>query len=415
MTVGYLVQCCAMVDSAIDIERSTAPPPILAWLPTAQSTHQPLLHQLDRNRTSGSGTMDPLSPRASLGLELSPSPLEFDNLELEPTHTAPLLVYQNNGTVVYRLNDTGFKVILSPNLQENTIRLEHEKQISNFLPPSTCHKRQAVDVTSFNGLPALVFKWVNGLTVKEWLQKIQMEYIVVDMNARLGVAMAISKTLHEFHVEGVVHNNLTTENIILSFVEGGYVATFIGYSNAVMYRKDNSALDNVDEKKVKEFDLKSLGFVLNLIFLDEGCSQVQGAAGGLPINYGDESVISYEETIDHRTRKRGKQQVAVEGLPHYLGTLISTLLDSSSDNNMMCYESAKDVFLDLQFLSENSSGSMMARTLDEATINGNLRLSGEAFYGRQNQVSMLYHLIQSTAALGDRPLMATISGYAGTG
>ena len=82
---------------------------------------------------------------------------------------------------------------------------------------------------------------------------------------------------------------------------------------------------------------------------------------------------------------------------------------------MMCYESAKDVFLDLQFLSENSSGSMMARTLDEATINGNLRLSGEAFYGRQNQVSMLYHLIQTTAALGDRPLMATISGYAGTG
>lgn len=359
---------------------------------------------------NSSMTMDHLSSRDSLGLEFCPSfsPLEFDREPSNSIQTAPLLVHQSNSTVIYRLNDTGFKVIYLPNLpEENIIRLEHEKTISSFLP-SNCHKRQAVDVTSFNGLPALVFKWVHGMTIKEWLQRVQTADLKVDMHARLRVAMAIAKTLHDFHTGGVVHNNLTTENIILSSCEGEYVATLIGYSTAVIYRNDYSIIDNVGEKKSTEMDLKSLGFVLNELFLEEEGSQ-HGEGTGL-LNYGGEIIIN--EEADHRTRKRGKQQIAVEGLPHYLGTLISALIESSSD---MFYERVKDVFLDLKFLSENPNASLMARTLDDATINSNLRLSGESFYGRQVQVSMLYHLIQSTAALGDRPLMATISGYAGTG
>ncbi len=328
------------------------------------------------------------------------------SFDVEPIQTSPLLVHRSINTVIYRLNDTGFKVILLPNLEENIVKLEHEKKISFFLP-STCHKRQAVDVTSFNGLPALVFKWVHGITVKEWLQKIQIG-LDVDMNARLRVAMAISKTLDDFHAGGVVHNNFTTENIVLSSCEGEYVATLIGYSNALIYMKDSSIVENLDEKEAKELDLKSLGFVLNDLFHEEDCSPAEAGAGWL--NYDEEKIVN-EET-DHRTRKRGKQQVAVEGLPRYLGTLISALLDSSSD---VCYESVNDVFLDLKFLLENSKGSMIARNFDDATINSNLQLPGEVFYGRQVQVSILYHLIQSTAALGDRPLMATISGYAGTG
>ena len=339
-------------------------------------------------------TMEQLSGRASFDFE--PIPIQ----------TSPLLVHQSNNTVIYRLNDTGFKVFLLPHLEENIVKLEHEKKISNFLP-STCHKRKAVDVTSFNGLPALVFKWVHGITVKEWLQKIQIG-LNVDMNARLRVAMAISKTLNDFHVGGVVHNNFTTENIVLSSSEGDYVATLIGYSNAAIYRKDSNIFENLDEKEAKKLDLKSLGLVLNDLFLEEDCLPAEGGAGWL--NHGEEKIVN-EET-DHRTRKRGKQQVAVEGLPLYLGTLISALIDSSSD---VCYESVNDVFLDLKLLSENSNGSMMTRALDDATINSNLRLSREVFYGRQNQMSILNHLIQCTAALGDRPLMATISGYAGTG
>jgi len=329
------------------------------------------------------------------------------SFDVEPIQMAPLLVHHKNNTMIYRLNDTGFKVILLPNMEENIRRLEHEKKVSNFLP-SACPKKQAVDVTSFNGLPALVFKWVHGITLKEWLQQFHEE-LQVDMNARLRVAMAISKTLHDFHMGGVVHNNLTNENIVLSSLEGEYVATLIGYSNAMVYRKDSSNFDkSMDETRVNELDLKSLGLVLKDLFLEEEFPHAEGAGAGL-LNYGEEIV---NDEMDHHKQKRGKQPVAVEGFPHYLGTMISALLDSLSD---MCYESAQDVFLDLKFLSENSNGSLMARTLDDATINSKLRLSGQAFYGRQVQVSMLDHLIQYTAALGDRPLMATISGYAGTG
>ena len=97
-----------------------------------------------------------------------------------------------------------------------------------------------------------------------------------------------------------------------------------------------------------------------------------------------------------------------------MGSLISALIDTSTASEV-CYESAKDVFLDLKIMAENANGCLSKSKLDESTAKSRLRLQGDIFYGRQVQMSMLLHLFQSSVVLGNQPLMATISGYPGTG
>lgn len=117
--------------------------------------------------------------------------------------------------------------------------------------------------------------------------------------------------------------------------------------------------------------------------------------------------------------KRRMHGSSGEGLPLYLSSLISALLDTTSpvSTGTLRYESARDVYLDLRTVAEDASGKMLARTVEDegALARGKLNLRGDMFYGRQVQMSMLLHLFQSSVALGSQPLMATVSGYPGTG
>jgi len=330
----------------------------------------------------------------------------------DPSQTSPQLVYESNGTAIYRLHDKGFKVILDPNLSNEQIirKLLHEQNVSNFLP-SSCRKRQVTNVTSFNRRTALSFKWASGITLKEWLQKVQIGPLV-DLNVRLRAAMAIARTLSDFHDGGVVYNGLIPENIVLAPFEGEYVATLIDLSSAVVYRDGKrNDVGPAFEKRLKEVDLKSLGLVLNQIFRGEESATGEGAGHGSRDDGGQEDT---EGDRGLNRRKRGKQHTPGEGLPLYLGSLISALIDTSTPSEV-CYESAKDVFLDLKIMVENANGCLSEIKLDESTAKRRLRQQGDMFYGRQVQMSMLLHLFQSSVVLGNQPQMATISGYPGTG
>jgi len=355
-------------------------------------------------------SMDPLTSLGSLGLEGGHGELaSFGTPEILPEdigHTVPQLIHRGSSVAIYRLYESGFKVLLTPNPQEEDIlKLLHEQNISQFLPVS-CRKRQVTDVTSFNKLPALSFKWVNGTTLKEWLHSVQ-NGPQVDLNVRIRAAMAIAKTLSDFHDGGVVYNSLTPENIILSPSEGEYVATLIDLSSALIYNNDNNVqIDSKFEKQIKEVDLKSLGIVFNQLFRGEE---------GMNNGHVPETTASGLDPPDHSRQKRGKSAAShniAEGLPLYLGSLISALVDSSPD---LFYESVNDVFRDLRIMAENKDGHFRKSKVDEMMTKGRLHLRGDMFYGRQVQMSMLLHLFQSSVQFGNQPLMATISGYPGTG
>ena len=325
---------------------------------------------------------------------------------------APELVHQSDRTLVYRLKDKGFKVPIDPSpLEEQIERLAHEQYVSKFLP-STCRKRNVVEVSSFDGRPALCFQWANGITLKEWLQKDQLRP-QVDLNVRLRAAMAIAKTLSDFHEGGVTYNCLSPENIVLDKVEGDCVATFIDLSDALVYRDDTGApADASFACKAKAVDLINLGCTLNQLIRGE---EEPPHGGQTDVHHRFEEGLFGDQ--DHDRCKRAKQLSPGEGMPLYLGSLILTLLLTGDDKAISSgrYESAKDVFLDLKFMAESANQYLKKCNLDESAIKSRLSLRSDIFYGRQVQMSMLVNLFQSAVFLGNQPLMATISGYPGTG
>ncbi len=349
----------------------------------------------------------------------------------------PQLVFKsNNGTLIYRSagETVGIKVIhdtSSSNISEEQTmqKLLHEETISKLLPPE-CNKRQVIEVGSFNERPALYFKWENGITCEEWLDKVVQQQQqktlpqkeATEFNIRLRAAMAIAKTLHQFHQSYVVYNSLSLENIVLMPFEGEYVAKFIDLSDAVICNNESNRQNF--HKMVG--DMTSLGLILNQLFQTEGgeAAASTGGDGGVGRVVNSNSVKGEEEASDinvRNVRKRGKQLTPGEGLPLYLGAMISTLLggddDKHNDASQLRYESANDVYEDLKVMTTQSISSTTKETeLDhEVLIHSRLKLPKDLFYGRQVQMTMIMHLLQSSTMLGDQPLMALIAGYPGTG
>lgn len=266
-----------------------------------------------------------------------------------------------------------------------------------------------------------------------------------DLNVRLRAAMAIAKTLGEFHDGGVSHGKISPGNIVLDTFEGDYVATLIDLSEAVIFKDcpevssaDDDASGDYERMKKKE-DLKALGGVLKQLFrgFDTESSSGSGGTNSCQLtsyaantyganDYGNSSTAlalsgggdaPYETWGDETRRKRNKAPTqAGEGLPIYLGSLISTLLltgsgaaNSNSPASTVHYESAQDVYLDLKVMLDNSNPFYRQTELDERMIGSRLKMP-DMFYGRQVQMSMLMHLFQSVVMLGNQPSIATISG-----
>jgi len=325
-----------------------------------------------------------------------------------------------------------------------------------------------VGIQPYNGHPvAMHYKWSNGITLTEWMHKVQQGVGLATtdltfpslhnttynrrvssspaptaddtkssrLNVRLRAAMAITKTLSEFHSGGVVHNNISPENIVLDTFEGDYVATLIDLSEAVILANVQVEAGEsriMMEKKKKQEDLKALGGVLKKLFQEsDDENEIQTMINNYTADYscGMDSPAQLTLTTEReapfetwgdetRRQKRNKAPVteAGEGLPIYLGSLISALLltgyESNSSNSTPAstvqYESAIDAYHDLKMMLENKSKFYRQTQLDERMMASRLKLP-TMFYGRQVQMSMLMHLFQSVI-MGNQPSIATISG-----
>ena len=317
-----------------------------------------------------------------------------------------------------------------------------------------------IDVTTFNRRPALIFEWVNGITLKKWLTTGNH----LDLDIRLRASMAIAKTLSDFHEGGVVYNSLSPENIVLETCGNEFVATFIDLSEAIYLPNGNrtaaslggwDSSSNDQRSTMKLGDLKALGTVLSTVFQggngrgihsssELAQEEKHGREDGSPPEYvsqtsgdvgftgwakaGGRSKSPGPQSVDENDTDKNKQRKHTgdfgQYLPLYLSALISALLGDKTEggdsrgtasSTDISYESAKDVYLDLKVMKEDEKECFRKVYPDECTINGHLRLQGGLFYGRQMQTSMLSNLVQSSAALGGQPLVATISGYPGTG
>ena len=327
------------------------------------------------------------------------------NLSLSGSTSAqPILIHQSASTAVYRLDDIGIKVLLGENPTEDQIlQLVHEQNVSTYLPP-TCQRRQVIDVKGFKGDPAIHFSWVNGSTLADWLMMTQRRS-EVNTAVRLQVAIAVVKTLVDFHKANVAYNNLSPDNVVLDTSEGSYIATFIDLSKSVIItsNKNNGGRPEGD---ALENDLQALGRTLALLF---DCSLDKSATDG------DEVAIKERRDVSYG-RKRNKGQAQLEGLPTCLRALVSTLLRlKEGEETAEKYENADDVLSDLHVIAANPQIFLETLKLDKFTLHSRLNGPADAFYGRHSEVSLLYQAFDSVIKPGGQPIVVAISGSPGTG
>ncbi len=331
------------------------------------------------------------------------------------------LVHSKRGTNIYRHGKLGYKVLMcddeaaeaalsataavaaavpktSPAVvisEEQILRLVREQTISRYLP-NGCKKRRVVDVKGFKGNPSLYFEWVEGVSLKEWMAKTNNHgdedndgsnaeicskhpphQAGIDfMKERLKVAIAITKTLQEFHYGGVAYNFLTLEHIILQWTsskdnddekdknntannheEGECVASLINLSKATVFAE----VTTEEATQAIRKDLNSLGLILGALFSKESDvpsdvmrrlsddALLDVGEAEFPASNVNSGCDGDEEERPGQVKKRGKQQKLGDGLPIYLCSLISALIgyEEMTDSSEL-YDNASNVLKDLE-------------------------------------------------------------------
>lgn len=385
------------------------------------------------------------------------------------------LVHSKRGTNIYRHGKFGYKVLMcddeaalsataavaampkttsSPVVisEEQILRLVREQTISRYLP-NGCKKRRVVDVKGFKGNPSLFFEWVEGVSLKEWMagtnnnnhgdenidgntDEIGSKHpqARIDfMKDRLKVAIAITKTLQEFHYGGVAYNFLTLEHIILQWTgskdndndddknneEGECVASLINLSKATVFAE----VTTEEATQAIRKDLNSLGLILGALFSKESDvpldvkrrlsddALLDVGEVEFPVPNVNSECDGDEEERPGQAKKRGRQQKLGDGLPIYLCSLISALIgyEEMTDSSEL-YDNASNVLKDLELAARKPI--FLVPDVEERDRKS-LTLPS-AFYGRRNEVALLTRSLQSVAILG-KTNIAVISGRGGVG
>lgn len=362
-----------------------------------------------------------------------------DNDGAEPIQ----LIHSKRGTNIYRHGNVGYKVLMCPEedvhrtsedtaaapivSEEHILKLVREQTISRYLPHG-CNKRRVVDVKGFKGNPSLYFEWVEGNSLKQLMDERQVLGCARGgggagaqdlMAKRLRVAMSITKSLDEFHFGGVAYNFLTLDHILLRWMgndkndEQLCTASLINLSRAIVFAE-------VSEEEAKEAirkDLNDLGLIFCALFSGESnvSSEVERR-----LSEDDNMLLSDlnerndVHTCDDRqppAPKRGKQRTLRDGLPTYLSSMISAMVNDENVDASELYDSASDVLKDLQVVAKNPRLRLVPNV--KAEVRESLVMP-KTFYGRRNEVNLLTRSLQTVAILG-KPSIAVISGRGGVG
>lgn len=130
---------------------------------------------------------------------------------------------------------------VSNDQRQALLRLKHKVLLSM---PSASVQRKVLHVDKYQGLPAMYFDWVEGLTVGEWLRSdtstqepsARRTISKFDLTEWLQLALAITRAASEFHEAGMFHGQLNLRNIILNFSGGQKIssATLIDNSKSII-------------------------------------------------------------------------------------------------------------------------------------------------------------------------------------
>lgn len=271
-----------------------------------------------------------------------------------------------------------------------------------------------LSVTSINK----VYDQESHLPLNRWLNN-----KTFDIKHRLHVAKAIAITVCDYHGGGMAlqHNNnkmCTSSNIVILDIADGhqhYIARLIhdpcdgGDDGGGGGGGGGPTVAAATADKLE--DLKDLGHVF--------CELLQENNGTIiHQNYGsrEAGIVPRRVTTDEddrmlpnpRSKKRGKQKDAVDGLPLYLSSMMSALTEGR-------YTDVKHVLSDLNAATRKYDIYFRHQS-NAVTFNELKRGLPNHFYGRESALSILMHSFHSVMIPGgQQSMMAAVSGAGGMG
>lgn len=319
------------------------------------------------------------------------------------------LVHQGKNVMIFRCNSMGKKVFRNTdgNQEEILAILEHERRVSNYLSPS-CPHRKVQSLDSYKGCLGFNFDWVEGVTLKVWLMKQDLERgdQEVDLLSRLPVAISIVKAVASLHAAGVAHASICSDNIIVSFESfesKQCSATLIDLAKAVILSDESASVKNEDAHLTN--DMKALGSVLYSVL------------GGEPTLSGEKQVEPVEEDSQARTKRGRNVEQSVTSMPLYLTSLLSALIAPSLNVGGTFeyqYQNANDVLHDLQEAAKKPE-LYLKPYLPSKNAKMSIQVPVDSFYGRLSEVTILKQSLDIVKKNGGQPIVISVSGYAGAG
>eukprot|EP00978_Attheya_sp_CCMP212_P025460 scaffold81937_cov51-Attheya_sp.AAC.1 len=295
------------------------------------------------------------------------------------------LIHRNETVIIELVEENGTSVIKKTlNDIQGLSFLYNEFNILTRTLDNCGAVRGAIRKGRVDGKLALFLEWAEGCSLKQWLKKNPPpDSYEVDTDAlkqRMEMAQGIAAALSQIHRRGVVHNDVSPDNIVVDVKKDKFIIKFIDF--ALAQEATAAEIDDVGEKVMD--DICNLGFVFNELFMGSTSADLEGA-----------------------------KPPADRKLPQTIINFVANLLHALDET--LAYRSIKDAELDLIQMLELPHIFLYDRA--EGPID-NLEFVPGKLYGREKERAIIldaYHRVVNNASHDGTPEMMLISGYSGTG
>jgi len=321
------------------------------------------------------------------------------------------IIYHGNTLIYIEKNDKhGKPVIIKEPAEEHPptqeiSALENEFNITHLL--NIKGVRKAIRKEEKRGLPVLVFEYIHGHTLQDY---IHTEASRID--EKLNIAISLSRILEQLHQQNITHNDLTSQNILVGYDDNAIF--FIDFGRATINKKNARKISALEFKKNSlpyispeqtgrinrpidhRSDLYSLGIIIYELF-----------TGRLPFLSEDPQDLIHK----HLAEEPASPCALNPEIPEILSAIILKLLKKNPDDR---YQSAFGLKSDLAHCLSQLKKSGQIDQFPIAQYDHSIAIKiPEKLYGREKELRGLKEILNRVDH-GSSELIL-IAGYAGTG
>ena len=284
-------------------------------------------------------------------------------------------------------------------------RLKTELEIGRMLDTTAAVKPLALE--TYEGLPALVSEDFLGESLDHLLRA------PMEVERFLRLAMGVTNAVAEIHRWGVVHKNLTPENILVDPVSGEVKIANFGIAARLPRVPTTARSPGIIEGPLTHMSPEQTGRINRAVdtrsdLYSLGVTFYQMLTGRLPFEAGD----PVEWTHCQIARSPAPPSAIVSSIPGVVSAMVLQLLAKSADDR---YQTATGLRRDLErCLNEWQSTQRITPFLLRERDVADRFLLPHRLYGRDQQVARLMGAFERVLATSS-PALVLVSGPAGIG